>query len=99
MLASAARSASRSSYLAPAIGAVVHAALVVLLWAGALYFDISVLPGRAWLALSWLWPIWPIVLMLHRHRTPTRVLVPTLIGVALLAPCLPTIWSFTMWSL
>jgi hypothetical protein len=98
MLASATQSAPSANFRYLAVGAVVHAALVALLWASEIYFDVAVIPGRVWLILSWLWLLWPIVLLLHPDRSPMRVLVPSLIGLGLLAPCVPTIWLFTVWA-
>ncbi len=98
MLASATQSAPRANFRYLAAGAVVHAALIAVLWGGEVYLDISVIPGRAWLIFSWLWHVWPVVLLLHPERSLLRVLVPSLIGLGLLAPCLTTIWSFTAWA-
>ena len=98
MLASVTRAAPSSTYRALATAAIVHALLVVLLWVGQFYFDVSILPGRVWLVLAWSWLIWPVVLLLHPDRSPMRVFMPCLVGLALLAPCLSTVWSFTAWA-
>jgi len=98
MLASVTHAAPSSTFRALAAAAIVHAFVVALLWVGEFYFDISILPGRFWLVLAWLWLIWPVVLLLHPDRSPKRVFVPCLVGLALLAPCLSTVWSFTAWA-
>ena len=99
MLASAVRSPPSSTYRVLAVVAVFHAALIVLIWLGAFYFDLAVVSSRAWMVFSWLWLIWPLVLLLHPDRSPLRILVPCLIGIAMLAPCLSTLWSFTIWAI
>ena len=99
MATSIARTVPSATFRALAAASVVHALVVALLWAGKFHFDIPIVPARAWLGLAWGWLIWPVVLLLHRDRSPFRVLVPSLIGVALLGPCLSTVWSFTTWAL
>jgi hypothetical protein len=99
MDASVARTASSSTFRALAALAIVHALLVALMWAGEFYFDVTILPGRWWLPLAWLWLAWPVVLLIHPDRSPLRVFVPCSIGLALLAPCLSTRWTFTVWTI
>jgi uncharacterized membrane protein YGL010W len=78
--------------------AVAHAALVLLLWLAVFYAEIDVLSGRAWLALVWLWLLWPLALAFHPRRSLKRFVVPTIVGVAVLAPCIPTAYTFTSWA-
>ena len=59
----------------------------------------SLLPGQVWLALAWLWLVWPLLLVLHPAGTPRRIFVPVFIGVVLIAPCMATIFLFTAWAL
>jgi hypothetical protein len=99
MSASIVRNVPSAAFLALAVAAVLHALLVALLWVGEFYFDISIVPARAWLVLAWAWLIWPVVLLLHPDRSLSRVLIPCFIGVALLGPCLSTIWSVTAWAI
>ena len=77
---------------------IAHALVVSLLWVGVFYFDFIVIAGRAWVILFWLWFIWPAMLLLHPSRSTRRVLWPSLVGIALLAECFPTVWSYTAWS-
>lgn len=99
MHASVTRSAPSVTFRTLAVVAIVHALLVALLWVGEFYFDVTVLPARVWLVLAWSWLIWPVALLLHPDRSPLRVFVPCLIGIALLAPCLSTVWTFTVWAI
>jgi len=99
MPASVTRSAPSSTYRTLAAISIVHAVLILLLWVGMFKFDFDAVPGRAWLILFLLWLIWPLVLLLHPERSAVRVLVPCLVGIALLAPCLSTAWTFTVWAI
>ena len=99
MQASVRSTAPSSPFRTLAVVAIVHALLVALSWAGEFYFDLTILPGRVWLVLAWLWLTWPLVLLLHPDRSPMRVFVPCLISFALLAPCLSTVWTFTVWAI
>jgi|SRR5450631_442267 len=96
MFASVARPAPSSAYRALATIMIVHALLILLFVLSLIYFDFAVIPGRAWLILSWLWFIWPLVLLLHPDRSVLRVLAPCLVSIALLAPCAPLVWALTV---
>lgn len=78
---------------------IAHALIVVLIWFGIFYADLDLISGSWWLLMFWLWPVWPLLLVLHPVRTFKRVAMPVTIGVALLAPCFPTAFAFTAWSL
>jgi hypothetical protein len=78
--------------------AIAHAALVLLLWLGEFYADVHILSGRIWLALVWLWLLWPLALALHPSRSLPRFAVPTVLGAVALAPCIPTAYAFTSWA-
>jgi hypothetical protein len=99
MLATVTQRAPRISYRTLAAIVIAHASLVFLLWAAAFYFNFAVVSARVWLVFSWLWLIWPLVLLAHPSRSASRVLMPSFIGLGLLAPCLSTIWSFTVWAI
>lgn len=87
------------SFRAFAFLAVLHALAVLLIWAGEFYVAVSLMSGRAWLILAWLWLVWPFALTLHPAGTRRRVIVPILISIALLAPCAGSIFLFTVWAL
>ena len=78
--------------------AIAHATLALSLWLVAIYADAHVLPGRTWLALVWLWLLWPLTLALHPGRSLPRFVIPTLLGALFLAPCIPTAYTFTSWA-
>jgi hypothetical protein len=78
---------------------VAHALIVLLSWIGQSFADLSLLSGQIWLALAWLWLIWPLLLVLHPAGSPRRIFVPVFIGVVLIAPCMATIFLFTAWAL
>src|SRR5207244_11053347 len=74
-------------------------ALVMLIWAVEFYVAVSLISGRAWLILAWLWLVWPFALALHPAGTRRRVIVPLVIGIILLAPCAGSVFLFTVWAL
>jgi len=78
--------------------AIAHAALVLLVWLAVFYAELDVLSGRIWLALVWLWLFWPLALAFHPRRSLQRFVVPTILGVVFLAPCIPTAYTFTAWA-
>jgi hypothetical protein len=76
-----------------------HALVVLLVWAGEFYIGMAMISGRTWLVLAWLWLVWPFVLSLHPAGTRRRVILPVVIGIILLAPCVGSIFLFTVWAL
>lgn len=80
-------------------GAIMHALIVLLVWLSVFYFDLDLVSGQWWLLLFWSWPVWSLLLILHPVRSFKRVAVPVSIGIALLVPCIPTAFAFTVWTL
>jgi hypothetical protein len=78
---------------------IAHALIVLLLWLTVLMADAQLISARLWLALFCLWLVWPLGLVLHPARSLKHVAVPSLIGLALLAPAMPVAFSFTAWSI
>ncbi|MGH8852435.1 MAG: hypothetical protein ACREYD_15705 [Casimicrobiaceae bacterium] len=78
---------------------VAHALIVLLLWIGQSFGGLSLLSGQLWLALAWLWLIWPLLLVLHPAGSPRRIFIPVFVGVVLIAPCMASIFLFTAWAL
>jgi hypothetical protein len=90
---------SLQSFEVMALLCVAHALIVLSLWIVHSFANMSLLPGQVWLALAWLWLVWPLLLVLHPAGTPRRIFVPVFIGVVLIAPCMATIFLFTAWAL
>lgn len=78
---------------------VLHALLVLMVWAGEFYVGMAMVSGRTWLIMAWLWLTWPFALALHPAGRRRRVFVPVVIGLILLAPCVGSIFLFTVWAL
>ena len=76
-----------------AILCMAHALVVLVTWLG------GWVSAGVWLFLSWAWLLWPLALFLHPGRSARRILLPLIGGIALLAPCVPTIVAFTVWSI
>jgi hypothetical protein len=90
---------SLQSFQVLALLCVAHALTVLLLWGVQSFGKMALVGGHAWLAMAWLWLIWPLMLVLHPAGTPRRIFIPLFIGVVLLAPCMATIFLFTAWAL
>jgi hypothetical protein len=78
---------------------VVHALAVLLVWSGEFYVGMAMVSGRTWVILAWLWLVWPFALALHPAGSRRRVLLPIVLGIILLAPCVGSIFLFTVWAL
>jgi hypothetical protein len=98
-MSAAATATALVPYRLVAAMAIAHALVTLLLWSAVLIADLQVVSARIWLALVWLWLVWPVVLAFHRDRSLKRVAVPSLIGLALLAPCIPVAFAFTAWTI
>ncbi len=90
---------SLQSFQIMALLCVAQALIVLLLWIAQSFGHITLLPAQVWLALAWLWLVWPVLLTLHPAGSPRRIFVPLFIGVVLIAPCMATIFLFTAWTL
>jgi len=75
-----------------------HALLVLVSWWAMFYLNVQQFSARAWLLLAWLWVVWPFMLSLHRARSASPMSIALGIGALLLAPCAPTIFAFTVWT-
>ena len=90
---------SLQSFEILALLCVAHALIVLLLWTMQSFGNMALVGGQIWLALAWLWLIWPLLLVLHPAGSARRIFVPMFIGVVLLAPCMATIFLFTAWAM
>jgi len=97
MIVSLGISSTSATFRALGTACVVHALCVFGIWAAVFWVHLDFVPGQLWLALAWLWFVWPVALSLHHDRSPVRVAVPVLLGVALLLPPAPIIFAFTVW--
>jgi hypothetical protein len=50
-----------------------------------------------WVGAASLWPVWPIVLVLHAGRSTLRIVVPTFVAIVLLLPCVRPYESMAWW--
>ena len=93
------RELRRSTHRRIAGIAVAHALLGLATWFVTFHVQTPLIQARHWLILVWLWLLWLPVLALHPGRTLRGVLVPLGIGLLVLAPCVPTLFTFTTWSI
>lgn len=86
-----------NAYRLLAAGCIVHAATVLALWLGVFVAGLNLIPGKLWLLLTWLWVFWPVALLAGKARSFRRVAIPVSLGLAVMVPCIPTIFAFTVW--
>ena len=84
-----------------AIAALVHALLVLSWWYAAIWADIDIpfVSGRMWLAVAWAWLCWPIYVLMRRRHLPRLTFGAVAAGAAVLAPAIPTIYTFSAWAI
>lgn len=82
-----------------ALLAIGHALAVFILWWLAMKMDQTLVPAALWLILAWVWVIWPFVLAAQIRRAPIRTLTALGMSALLLAPCAPTVFAFTAWTI
>ena len=82
-----------------AAAAIAHASIVLVLWLGGFYAEWGFIPWRWWLWVFWLWVLWPPALILHPAGNVKRVSLPAGLGLAIVAPCIPTALAFTDWAI
>ena len=66
--------------------AVMHSIVVLLLWLVGVRIGLS---GRVWVAITWLWLVWPVLLAILPGRSLRLFLVPVIISLVVLAVCIP----------
>ncbi len=84
-----------------AIGALVHALLVLAWWCAAFCADIDIplITGRMWLAVAWAWLCWPIYALVRRRHLSRLTFGAIAIGAAVLVPAIPTTYTFSAWAI
>lgn len=77
----------------------VHAALVTAFWIIVFRFDIDVMSGRLWMAVALIWPLWAIAAVLSPRATIRAWVGAGVVGLVVLLPVLPTLYTFVVWSI
>ena len=76
--------------------AVMHSIVVLLLWLVGVRIGLS---GRVWVAVTWLWLVWPVLLAILPGRSLQLFLVPVIISLVILAVCIPALLAMTAWAI
>src|SRR5215831_6431294 len=79
--------------------ALAHAIFVTSWWWAAMYPHIVPFSVRVWVVVAWLWLVWPLLLLVRRREASRFASVAVLIGAGIIVPCVPTIFTFTAWSI
>lgn len=82
------------------LAVIAHAILLAAWWWAAIYADIDLpsVAGRVWLPFALAWIAWPIFAVAKYRRSPA-VWVAVVVGAALIAPTVSTIYVFSVWSI
>ena len=83
----------------PMVVCLVHALLVSGIWVLVFEFDLDVMPGKLWMALAFAWVVWLGAALVSRPENRTRWMVAIGIGAFFLAPTIPTLYTFAVWSI
>ena len=76
-----------------------HAALATGIWALMFIFDVDVIRGKTWMVLALAWIVWVVAPIVSSRATRTRWLVTVMAGSLLLAPTIPTLYTFIVWGI
>jgi hypothetical protein len=82
----------------PRIACLLHALLVCGIWVLVFKFDLDVMPGKLWMVIALAWLLWLGAVVLSRRENRMRWIIVIAIGVLLLAPTIPTLYTFIVWS-
>jgi hypothetical protein len=83
----------------PRFACIVHAVIVCADWVLTFQFNLDILPGKIWLVLALAWFAWPFVLLLARREDRTQWGVAVGVGMLVLVPTIPTLYTFLVWAI
>jgi len=76
-----------------------HAALVCGIWILVFKFDRDVMPGKLWMVLAFAWTVWVVAAVRSPPEGRRRWMLAIAIGMLVLAPAMPTLYTYTVWSI
>ena len=82
----------------PRVACLLHALLVFATWVLVFKFDRDVVPGKSWMVLALGWFLWLGTFALLRQEDRIQWVIVVAIGVLLIAPTIPTLYTFVVWS-
>jgi hypothetical protein len=83
----------------PRLACLSHAFLVCAIWVLEFKFDRDVISGRPWMVLALAWFPWLTVFGLAQRVDRIQWIIVIAIGLALLTPTMPTLYTFVVWSI
>jgi hypothetical protein len=81
-----------------AIGCLIHAGLITVLWLLVFKFEVEVLPGKIWMVVAMTWLLWLVSSLLSPRDALKRRAIAGLVGILILAPTIPTLYTFIVWT-
>jgi hypothetical protein len=76
-----------------------HAFLVCAIWILVFKLDRDVISGKPWMVLTLAWFLWLSAIALARRQDRIQWIMVIAIGSLLLAPTIPTLFTFVVWSI
>ncbi len=83
----------------PVVLVVLHAALILGALVARQRFEWDGFSATPWMVFAWLWLLWPLSLFWPLNKNRKVLVVALLLGAALLMPAVPTLFTFTTWSI
>src|SRR4030095_13986861 len=80
------------------IACLLHALCASAIWFLLFKFDVSVMRGKAWMVLALAWFLWLLALIMSERDKRKRWMVIIAIGVVLLIPAIPTLYTYIVWT-
>lgn len=77
---------------------VLHALAITAVWITVFKFELDVMPGKYWLALSLSWFLWPLSIAFAKGEDRTHWIVSTVLGLLILVPTFSTTYTFVVWA-
>ena len=80
------------------LACLLHAFLVCGNWVLVFKFDRDAIPGKPWMVLALGWFLWFFAVALADQGSRVQWIIVIAIGVLLIAPTIPTLYTFVAWS-
>jgi len=80
------------------VACLLHALFASAIWFLVFTFDVNVMRGRVWMPIALTWLLWLLALVLSERERRKRWMVTIAIGVVLLIPAMPTLYTYVVWT-
>jgi hypothetical protein len=87
---------SRSDWIIA--GWFIHACLVTVLWLLVFKFEVDVFSAKIWMVFALTWLLWPLCAFISPRVTWKKWIATAVVGIVVLAPTIPTLYTFIVWT-